>query len=715
MRLRSSAALISAAFLAASLAVTTAPVAFATVGPCGTGVLSGPNSGVYTCTYTTTGPDTFTVPSTVSSISVDAIGGKGGRSGLNFFNTQYGNPGFGARVVANSVAVSYGASLTVTVAGNGGDGGLGTSGGSGTSGSAGSGGGGAGGAATASGSKGGGGGGGASSVSSGSTPLVVAGGGGGGGSGPGYVTPHTAVGGSAGNADGSGNAGDTDGLFGDPPNADIMQCNGGGGATVSAAGAGGNSATCGSADGASGSGPATSTAGAGGAGSGSTGNGAGGGAGAGYYGGGGGEGDINGTGSGGGAGSSYPASATITTDSTGTPRVKISWSLPFLPILGAVKDAANNQAWAGTEVDGAQAYFTAALTPVNSVVPTGNVTYYLNSGSSCSGSPLSTQQVTIASGLAPDSNGTGALSAGNYSVLVSYLGDSNYQANADCKTFSVQSAALPDGQGTMTASPTVVSAGAKNRTLTFTYTAANTMTNGVVRLTVPTGWSSPSTTATAAGRSTASAGSLSISSRTIVVSGLNLSNGNTVTIVYGSRTGGGPGASATLTTGAQSWTAEQQTTNSTGSPTALSVSPSVTVMAKDGSGTNVPSVATVTHGSTHRTIVFTFTAATGGMANGSITLKVPAGWSAPSLVANAKGAVTSSMGTVTISSRVITVSGLTLGGGATVTITYGATSGGGVGATAPTTKSTQAWKTKEKSTAAGVLTALTTSPKITIN
>ena len=49
---------------------------------------------------------------------------------------------------------------------------------------------------------------------------------------------------------------------------------------------------------------------------------------------------------------------------------------------------------------------------------------------------------------------------------------------------------------------------------------------------------------------------------------------------------------------------------------------------------------------TGRTITFTYTAATGGINNGSVTLVVPAGWSAPSTTGANAGYTTASSGTV---------------------------------------------------------------------
>ena len=103
---------------------------------------------------------------------------------------------------------------------------------------------------------------------------------------------------------------------------------------------------------------------------------------------------------------------------------------------------------------------------------------------------------------------------------------------------------------------------------------------------------------------------------------------------------------------------------------------------------------------TGRTITFTYTAATGGINNGSVTLVVPAGWSAPSTTGANAGYTTASAGTVSVASQTITVSSLTLAGGATFTITYGDTSSGGPGATATSSTGAQTWQAQEKSTSA---------------
>ncbi len=271
-----------------------------------------------------------------------------------------------------------------------------------------------------------------------------------------------------------------------------------------------------------------------------------------------------------------------------------------------------------------------------------------------------------------------------------------------------------DGSGTLTTPTTNVSASATGKTLTFTYTAAaGGLSNGSITLDVPSGWSAPSSTASAAGYTTATTGSVSVAGQTITVSNITIAGAGAVTIVYGDTSSSGPGATVTSSTGAQTWQGKEKSISG-GSLTNLSSSPSVTVNAADGAGTLTTPTTDVGYGSTGNTIVFTYTAAAGGVSNGAVTVDVPAGWSAPSTTASAAGYTTSSAGTVSVSTQTITVSGLTLGGGATATITYGDTGGGGAGATAASSTGSQTWQAQERSTGGGSLTNLGSSPSINV-
>ncbi|MGP8162400.1 MAG: hypothetical protein ACLQAN_01235, partial [Acidimicrobiales bacterium] len=62
-----------------------------------------------------------------------------------------------------------------------------------------------------------------------------------------------------------------------------------------------------------------------------------------------------------------------------------------------------------------------------------------------------------------------------------------------------------------------------------------------------------------------------------------------------------------------------------------------TVYAADGSGTLTTPTANVANGSTGNTITFTYTAASGGVSGGAVTIAVPTGWSAPSTTGTAAG------------------------------------------------------------------------------
>src|SRR6266545_2984311 len=319
----------------------------------------------------------------------------------------------------------------------------------------------------------------------------------------------------------------------------------------------------------------------------------------------------------------------------------------------------------------------------------GNVTEAQN------GSEGLTQEYTVLSGSGPASrsrstgaDGTQASpgATGNKTAAVS--ASANWVAHLAALTPTLSS----DGSGTMASSVSNVSASQTGRTITFTYTAASGgMLNGSVTLAVPSGWSAPSTTGSAAGYSTASTGTLSVAGSTITVSNVTLSGGETMTITYGSTAGGGSGATATATTGAQTWTTQQKA-RSTGTLTSLGSSPSITVNAADGTGTLTSGTSNVSASQTGRTITFTYTAPTGGISGGSVTLAVPAGWSAPSTTGGNAGYTTSSSGTVSVSGQTITVSSLTLAAGNTFTVTYGSTAGGGPGATATSSTGAQTWQ-----------------------
>lgn len=138
-------------------------------------------------------------------------------------------------------------------------------------------------------------------------------------------------------------------------------------------------------------------------------------------------------------------------------------------------------------------------------------------------------------------------------------------------------AAAANGTGTMTTKTTSVTYGTSGHTITFTYTAATGgVSSGGVHLTVPLGWSAPSTTGTAAGFTTASTGTVSTDGQIIVVLGVTLAAGATLTINYGAKSAKGPGATATTSVGPATWTATEKSTSG-GTETTLAKSPVITV------------------------------------------------------------------------------------------------------------------------------------------
>jgi hypothetical protein len=92
----------------------------------------------------------------------------------------------------------------------------------------------------------------------------------------------------------------------------------------------------------------------------------------------------------------------------------------------------------GSEVTGASFHDTANVTGVPGATPTGIVTYSLFENDGCTGTPASSQNVTLISGSVLASSSTGELAAGNYSFQAMYYGDGNYLAStSSCEMFSV--------------------------------------------------------------------------------------------------------------------------------------------------------------------------------------------------------------------------------------------------------------------------------------
>ena len=259
-----------------------------------------------------------------------------------------------------------------------------------------------------------------------------------------------------------------------------------------------------------------------------------------------------------------------------------------------------------------------------------------------------------------------------------------------------------------------MAASSTGNTLTFTYTAATGgMSNGAVRVTVPTGWSAPSTTGTAAGYTTASTGTVGIVGQVVTVTGVTLAGGATLTLTYGSTAGGGPGATATATTGAQTWQGAQRSI-ATGTITNLGASPTVTVNAADGTGTlTTPTTYVPPARRRTRSPLPIRPPRAGCRTARCASTSRPAG-AHPRTTGTAAGYTTASTGTVGVAGQVVTVTGVTLAGSATMTHHLWLDGRRRPGATAPSTAGAQTWQGAQRSVAASTITNLAASPSVTV-
>jgi hypothetical protein len=339
-----------------------------------------------------------------------------------------------------------------------------------------------------------------------------------------------------------------------------------------------------------------------------------------------------------------------------------------------------------------------------------------------SGSTIQVTGITIAKGVACSITYGAKTSGGPGATVTSTVGASVFSvqeksSSGDTLTALATSPSLtvfaPDGSGTLTVAPTSTASASGANTLKFTYTiAAGGLSGGQILVTVPSGWSMPSTTSGKEGYTTSTCGSVAISGSTIQVTGITRSAAETCTITYGNKSSGGAGAAAPSSGGTATFTTQEESTVG-GSATNIASSPQVDVTSADGEGTMTVSPAAAVTGSSANTLTFAYTAASGGTNGGEITLNVPTGWSAPSTAGSAAGYTTASCGTVGVSATTIQVTGVTLPGDGTCTIVFGSTASGGPGASAPSSETTSAFATSEMSTAAGILTAISASPTVT--
>jgi hypothetical protein len=176
----------------------------------------------------------------------------------------------------------------------------------------------------------------------------------------------------------------------------------------------------------------------------------------------------------------------------------------------------------------------------------------------------------------PELLGVSCTSDGGCVTVGSYeIGSVGYPNEGLIET---QPSSTASGSGTMTVDPATITAGSAGNTLTFTFTAAGVVNNGKLEVTMPTGWSAPSTTATAAGYTTSTCGTVAASGSNILITAVTLTGNSTCTITYGSTASAGPGATAPATSGTSTFTTSEAATSS-GTLTALGTSPNLVLVA----------------------------------------------------------------------------------------------------------------------------------------
>jgi hypothetical protein len=340
----------------------------------------------------------------------------------------------------------------------------------------------------------------------------------------------------------------------------------------------------------------------------------------------------------------------------------------------------------------------------------GTVAYSYWTNNTCTTGQVAVNTVTVpVSGSVPNSNAVTFNSAGTFYWQAVYSGDANNNgASSPCT-------AVTNEQLTVVAPPTISkSFGAASialnasTSMTITVTnpnAATTLTGVGYSDTMPAGL----VVATPNGQSGTCVGNGTISdtagSGTVSLTGASLAAGANCTLIV--NVTGTTSGSKTNTTSA---------VTSTQGGTGTTASASINVYAANGSGTMTVSPNAALKSSTGNTLTFTYTAGTGGTSNGEVDVAVPAGWAAPT-ASNAVGCTTVSGGTLAFSGQTIKVTALTLAANATLTVTYGAKSGGSCtasdGVTAPATTGVNTFTTSENSTG-GTVVAITSSPTVTV-
>jgi hypothetical protein len=269
---------------------------------------------------------------------------------------------------------------------------------------------------------------------------------------------------------------------------------------------------------------------------------------------------------------------------------------------------------------------------------------------------------------------------------------------------------LVDGAGTMTVSPASVPASGTT-TLTFTYTAAPTqnLKLGFLELDVPSGWTPPALAGpgaiTVACLSAApcfvAQATKSFAGQNVTIGRIILGAGQALAITYAA-------ARVPAAAGPATFNAFEQSTTQ-GSLIGLIPAPEEMVTCADGVGTVAVSPGSVAAAST-RKLIFTY-APPGGclVVGGTVSLRVPPGWTLPSATPGTAGYVAASPGaqSISVSGNAITVTGVTLAAGQALTITYHQ-------AKAPGSATTSTFAAGEQSAGTGKPIALLTSPQVRV-
>jgi hypothetical protein len=247
----------------------------------------------------------------------------------------------------------------------------------------------------------------------------------------------------------------------------------------------------------------------------------------------------------------------------------------FSSNTNVVNDTATNSPWTGNESFGSGAYDTSVVTPDNSTPAGGTLTYTLFSGATCGGSPLTTAQVVTLNpdGTVPNSDPTSNLDAGTYSFDAIYNGDTvNDPSSGVCESFAIGQATPTQPMiSNLPSNPTWTSGGG------FTASLSGTNSDGT-----PSVSSSTTSVCTASGLGVTyvAAGTCTLTAQTAASTNFAAASGSPETFTIGRATPS-PTPSISNVPSNPTWssgggfTAQLTTTDSNGTPSVISSTPSV--------------------------------------------------------------------------------------------------------------------------------------------